>query len=97
MKVQKIGYDDEIICPYCHKVLVAQDDEDYQICEHTAFIDTSVGFEWIRDDLEDIVTELFSEQYTEESLSKFPLKGILIASEGSGIVGLSVYWGFVEE
>ncbi|MBN2570485.1 MAG: hypothetical protein JXA68_00035 [Ignavibacteriales bacterium] len=96
MKVQNIGYDDDIICPYCHKVLVTQDNEDYEICEHTIFIDTSDGFEWIRDDLKNVVTELFSEQYDEESLSKFPFKGTLIASESGGLMGLSVYWGFVE-
>jgi hypothetical protein len=97
MKVNKIGYDDDIICPYCNKVLVSSENEDYEICEHTAFIDSSDGFEWIRDDLKDVVTEFFSEKYDEESLSKFPLKGTLIASEGGGLIGLSVYWGFVEE
>ena len=95
MKVQRIDFNDDIICPYCKKVLVTYEDEDYETCEHTAFIDTSDGFEWIRDDLKEIVTRLFSKSYDEESLSKFPLKGTLIVSEVT--MGVSVYWGFVEK
>jgi hypothetical protein len=97
MEIQKVSFDDEIICPYCKKVLLSPEYDEYKICEHTIFVDTSYGFDWIREDLKDIVTELFSERYDEESLSKFPLKGTLIASEDSSMVAVSVYYGFVEE
>ena len=94
MKNEEFHDIDDIICPYCKKVLATYQEEGYSNCEHLIFVASSYGFDFIREDMKNIIDEN-TEQGLDEYTSQLPIDGIKYAQRASGIAVGDIYWGFL--
>jgi hypothetical protein len=95
MENKEIANTEDIVCPYCKETIVKWEGVDYKICEHTIFIATDEGFEYIRDDVKRIIKEDRNGGSYDSYTARLPINGIRISSyAGNCFSGL--YLAFVE-
>jgi len=96
MENREIRYSEDIVCPFCKKTLLNKEIvADYETCEHTIFVATDDGFEYIRDDMKSIINEDVDESY-DSYTAQLPINGIRIADYPPPPALLGAYWGFID-
>jgi hypothetical protein len=70
--------------------------EDYTICEHTIFVATDYGFEFIRDDMKGIIEQKPKGNY-DNYTANLAIKGIRIVDYPPAPACMGVYWGFKKD
>lgn len=98
MESQEAFESENIVCPYCKAILVDNEEiGDYEICSHTIFVATDCGFEFIREDMKEIINENAINSNYDAYTASLPIKGIRIAHYTPAPSFFGVYWGFVEK
>ena len=61
-----------ILCPYCQHAVLDWEQEQYiQPCEHTLFMSMDLGFEFIADRFEDVLTQSVDEIHEDPNMNVF--------------------------
>ena len=61
-----------ILCPYCQHAVLDWEQEQYiQPCEHTLFMAMDLGFEFIADRFEDVLTQSVDEIHEDPNMNIF--------------------------
>jgi hypothetical protein len=98
MKSIEIDHSEDILCPYCKVILVNQEEEvDFQLCEHTIFVASDYGFEYVREDYEHICSLDLDASNIDSFTKNLPVNGIRLVQYSSPPGLLGAYWGFVEK
>ena len=96
MKNIEIDYSDDIVCPFCKEILLNKDNiEEYIICEHTIFIATDAGFEYIREDMKSIINEDSIDGSYDSYTAQLPINGVRLADYTPAPSFFGAYWGFM--
>ena len=79
MEIKEIPYDEEIICPFCQKVIVDKEDNDPETCSHTIFIATDYGWEYQAEEYKAILDEYDSDKHSsyDEFTSSLKIEGLV--------------------
>lgn len=97
MKNIEIDYFENVVCPFCKKVLMgAEWEESPAKCEHTIFIATDTCFEYIREDMNDLIKnqeEVSYDSYTDS----LPIDGIRFAQYAPAPNYFGVYFGLKKD
>ena len=92
-----------ILCPYCQHAVLDWEQEQYiQPCEHTLFMAMDLGFEFIADRFEDVLTQSVDEIHEDPNMNIFvTLKAnypeMKIYKADLGVEGMFRYIGFSEQ
>jgi hypothetical protein len=98
IKSVEIDSSENIVCPFCKSVLLdKQSEDDYQTCDHTIFIATDDGFEYIREDMTEIINEDYSDDDIDTYTSGLKINAIRIADYMPAPSFYGVYWGFKKD
>ena len=89
-----------ILCPYCQHAVLDWEQEQYiQPCEHTLFMAMDLGFEFIADRFEDVLTQSVDEIHEDpnmnvfEAITRTSYKNLTILKSDLGVEGLFRYVG----
>lgn len=101
METEEIEDYENVICPYCKVVVHERDGDitDWEVCKHTIFLATDEGFEYVREDMKELINKESAkgkggfDSYT-DNLS---IEGVRIASYSSPPGCFGIYWGFVAD
>jgi|688.fasta_scaffold1118612_2 hypothetical protein len=94
----EIDNSENLLCPYCQKLLIDKEsDPDYTTCEHVIFIATDYGFEFIREDMSKLIDKKKSGINYDSYTANLPIDGIRIADYPPPPACLGVYWGFMDK
>ncbi len=90
-----------IACPYCHQAVLDWEQEQYvQPCEHTLFMEMDLGFEFIADRFEDVLTQSVDEIHEDPSMNIYKTitqanyPNLQIYKADLGVEGMFRYVGF---
>jgi hypothetical protein len=97
MKSIELNYDEDIVCPFCNKTLTDYEDIDFEICTHTVFVASDYGFEYVREDYQNIVNNDADLLNIDAYTKSLPFNGIRLVQYAPNPGSLGSYWGFVEE
>ena len=93
-----------ILCPYCqHAVLDWKQEQYIQPCEHTLFMAMDLGFEFIADRFEDVLTQSVDEIHEDPNMNVFVTLTqanyleMKIYKADLGVEGMFRYIGFSEQ
>lgn len=96
----EIDNSENIICPYCNAVLADKEEpEGFEVCEHTIFVATDHGFEFVREDYQAIINDenrIQKKQNYDTYTSNLEIEGIRIADYVPAPSFMGAYWGFVK-
>ena len=90
-----------ILCPYCQHAVLDWEQEQYiQPCEHTLFMAMDLGFEFIADRFEDVLTQSVDEIHEDpnmniyETITQADYPNMQIYKADLGVEGMFRYVGF---
>ena len=90
-----------ILCPYCQHAVLDWEQEQYiQPCEHTLFMAMDLGFEFIADRFEDVLTQSVDEIHEDPSMNIYKTitqaeyPNMQIYKADLGLEGMFRYVGF---
>ena len=90
-----------ILCPYCQHAVLDWEQEQYiQPCEHTLFMAMDLGFEFIADRFEDVLTQSVDEIHEDPSMNIYKTitqanyPNLQIYKADLGVEGMFRYVGF---
>jgi hypothetical protein len=90
-----------IACPYCHQAVLDWEQEQYvQPCEHTLFMAMDLGFEFIADRFEEVLTQSVDEIHEDPSMNIYKTitqanyPNLQIYKADLGVEGMFRYVGF---
>ena len=93
-----------ILCPYCQHAVLDWEQEQYiQPCEHTLFMAMDLGFEFIADRFEDVLTQSVDEIHEDpnmniyETITQADYPNMQIYKADLGVEGMFRYIGFGEQ
>ena len=93
-----------ILCPYCHYAVLDWEQEQYiQPCEHTLFMAMDLGFEFIADRFEEVLTQSVEEIHEDPNMNVFMTvtqanyPEMKIYKADLGVEGMFRYVGFSEQ
>ena len=102
MENREVSHKEDIVCPFCRSVLLEKEvDDEFRICAHTIFVATDNGFEFIREDMRNIINENIEDEFDETIdnidayTAQLPIDGIRIADYTPAPGFLGAYWGFL--
>ena len=91
-------------CPYCNSAVLDWDQEQYiQPCEHTIFIAMDLGFEFIADRFDEVLTQSVEEIHEDPNMNIFATltqasyPSMQIYKADLGVEGLFRYIGFSKD
>ncbi|MFN4316920.1 hypothetical protein [Acinetobacter parvus] len=93
-----------ILCPYCQHAVLDWEQEQYiQPCEHTLFMSMDLGFEFIADRFEDVLTQSVDEIHDDPTMNIYKTitqanyPNLQIYKADLGVEGMFRYVGFSEQ
>jgi hypothetical protein len=93
-----------ILCPYCQHAVLDWEQEQYiQPCEHTLFMAMDLGFEFIADRFEDVLTQSVDEIHDDPTMNIYKTitqanyPNLKIYKADLGVEGMFRYVGFSEQ
>ena len=93
-----------ILCPYCQHAVLDWEQEQYiQPCEHTLFMAMDLGFEFIADRFEDVLTQSVDEIHDDPTMNIYKTitqanyPNLQIYKADLGVEGMFRYVGFSEQ
>jgi hypothetical protein len=91
----ELDYSEDLSCPFCEKVLLKYPaEEQFETCEHTIFVATDEGFEYVREDMKEEIIKKKGIGLDEYTLG-LPIEGIRISQYAPSPSLFGAYWGFV--
>jgi hypothetical protein len=96
MENREISTNENLECPYCKKVLLDTTEiEPFQTCQHTIFVCTDNGFEYIHPNYTTQINPKEKSLNFDKYTLSLPFKGIRIAQYNPPPSHMGAYWGFM--
>ncbi len=99
MKTKELSYFENIVCPYCSSVLIDKEADvaGFETCEHTIFVATDYGFEFIHEKFKNVISKNVGEKSYDEYTEALSIDGIRLVQYNPPPSYFGAYWGFVEK